>query len=43
MASENNVTAGAVKQIQIDEASGVYLLHVNGSQMNFTQRIVIRR
>ncbi|MCK6641299.1 MAG: T9SS type A sorting domain-containing protein [Bacteroidia bacterium] len=43
MSSENNVTAGAVKQIQIDEASGVYLLHVNGTQMNYTQRIVIRR
>ena len=43
MSSENNVTAGTVKQIQIEEASGIYLLHVNGSQMNYTQRIVIRR
>jgi trimeric autotransporter adhesin len=43
MSSENNVTAGTVKQIQIDEASGIYLLHVNGSQMNYTQRVVIRR
>jgi hypothetical protein len=43
MSSENNVTAGRVKQIQIDEASGIYLLHVNGPQMNYTQRVVIRR
>jgi hypothetical protein len=43
MSSENNVTAGTVKQIQIDEASGIYLLHVNGSELNYTQRIVIRR
>lgn len=43
MSSENNVTAGTVKQIQIEEASGIYLLHVNGSQMNYTQRVVIRR